>query len=420
MGEADERLSEVVRSESGRILAGLIRRLGGDFERAEEAFQEACAAAVEHWPCDGTPTRPGAWLATTALRKAIDRVRRDRLPASGEPHSEIQQLAAQESTSLQRLEEAMESSVHDDLLRLVFTCCHPALSQEARVGLTLRTLGGLTTAEIARAFLLPETTLAQRLVRAQRKIREAGIPYRVPQAQELGERLDAVLAVLYLIFNEGYSATHGPELVRAELCAEAMRLARLVVELLPEQPEPEGLLALMLLQDARRAARIDGRGRIVPLDAQDRRLWRREAIDEGLRRLESRMNAAPADAYALQAAVAAEHARAPEAAQTDWPRIVQLYDQLALLQPSAVVELNRAAALSCAAGPERALLEIDQIQRRHGTALEGYLWLHTMRAELLQRCERRQEAREAYARALELAGTEPERRHIEQQLEELG
>jgi RNA polymerase sigma-70 factor (ECF subfamily) len=313
----------------------------------------------------------------------------------------------------------MESSVHDDLLRLLFTCCHPALAEEARIALTLRTLGGLTTEEIARAFLISEPTLAQRLVRAQCKIRDAGIPYRVPHAHELGERLQAVQAVLYLIFNEGYSATRGEELVRGALCSEAIRLARLVLELLPRESESAALLALFLLQDARREARLGEAGEIVPLEDQDRSRWKRESIEEGLGLLEFGGRRGPPGPYALQAAIAAEHARARGAEQTDWRRIVALYDQLVVRLPSPVIALNRAAALAMAEGPGRGLIELEFIVSEAGLGLENYLWLHTLRAELLLRLDRKQEARTAFLRALELAGTTPERRHIEQRMTEV-
>jgi RNA polymerase sigma-70 factor (ECF subfamily) len=412
----------VVREESARILAGLIGRLGGDFELAEEAFQEACAAALEHWPRAGRPERPGAWLSTTALRKAIDLVRGERSRRATDLAPELEELAAEgemSATHLERLEEAMESSVHDDLLRLLFTCCHPALAEEARIALTLRTLGGLTTEEIARAFLISEPTLAQRLVRAQCKIRDAGIPYRVPRAHELGERLQAVQAVLYLIFNEGYSATRGEELVRGALCSEAIRLARLVLELLPRESESAALLALFLLQDARREARLGEAGEIVPLEDQDRSRWKRESIEEGLGLLEFGGRRGPPGPYALQAAIAAEHARARGAEQTDWRRIVALYDQLVVRLPSPVIALNRAAALAMAEGPGRGLIELEFIESEAGHGLENYLWLHTLRAELLLRLDRKQEARTAFLRALELAGTTPERRHIEQRMTEV-
>lgn len=404
-------LEIVFREESGRILAGLLGRFGGDFDLAEEALQEACAEALEHWPRTGAPHNPGAWLATTAQRKVLDRLRRERLRRGAAPAAEP---AAAETA--EQVELALDSSLPDDRLRLIFTCCHPALALEAQVALTLRTLGGLNTAEIAHAFLVPEPTMAQRLVRAQRKIRDAGIPYRVPHAGELHERLDGVLAVLYLIFNEGYSASSGASLLRVDLCREALRLARILSQLLPQEPEVWGLLALLLLQDSRRAARLDAAGGFVPLDRQDRGLWDWAAIDEGLSCLEKACAAGPVARYGLQAAIAAEHARAPRAAATDWPRIVLFYDALVECDPSPVVRLNRAAALAKAYGPERGLQEVEHLLQFAAGALDRYPWLHSLRGELLARLERRPEAAAALRRAAELARTEPERRWLAERL----
>jgi RNA polymerase sigma-70 factor (ECF subfamily) len=416
-----ERLARVVREESGRILAGLIGRLGGDFERAEDAFQEACASALEHWPREGVPENPGAWLATVSVRKAIDAARAER--PTRRTATEVDALVEDGERSEQRiaeLEEAMESSLHDDLLRLVFTCCHPALAEDARIALTLRTLGGLSTAEVARAFLVPEATIAQRLVRAQRKIHEARIPYRVPREEELAERLESVLAVVYLVFNEGYSASSGPGTVRGELCDEALRLARVLARLLPHESEVHGLLALLLLQDSRREARLGPSGDLVLLDAQDRKLWNRVAIAEGERHLERAWRGEPRGPYTLQAAIAAEHARAAQSADTDWRRIVELYDELLEIRPTAVVALNRAAAVAMAEGPSAGLEELARIEARSAGALADYLWLHTLRGELLLRLERRAEARAAFERALALAGTAPERRHLAERISRSG
>ncbi len=410
-----ERLARVVREESGRILAGLIGRLGGDFERAEDAFQEACSSALEHWPREGLPENPGAWLATVAVRKAIDAARGERLRGARKATTDVDSLVEDDERAedrLAHLEEAMESSLHDDLLRLVFTCCHPALAEDARIALTLRTLGGLSTAEIAPTFLVSEATLAQRLVRAQQKIRDARIPYRVPTTGELAERLDAVLAVVYLIFNEGYSASSGAQMVRAELCEEAIRLARVLAELLPDRGEVLGPLALLLLQDSRRAARISPQGALVLLAEQDREIWDRQAIAEGERFLARASRLAPIGPYALQAGIAAEHARAQKAPDTDWKRIVELYDALLAIRPTAVIALNRAAAIAMAEGPLRGLEELASVEARSAGELAEYLWLHTLRAELLARLERRAEARVVFERALSLAGTAPERRHI--------
>lgn len=417
-------LARTVRAESGRILSGLIGRLGGDFARAEEALQDACAAALSAWERDGVPERPGAWLTRTAHHKASDAARQRRRHEDA-LHT-LQRLDALDEDAhgaarrLARQEDVMESAVEDDLLRLVFTCCHPALALDARVALTLRTVSGMTTGEIARAFLLPEATLAQRLVRAQQRIRGAGIPFRVPAERELPERLDGVLSVVYLIFNEGYHASAGALLVRDELCEEGARLARLMADLMPEHGECHGLLALMELQHARRLARVATDGRLVPLEEQDRSLWDTVGIARGLRALARARAAGDVGPFTLQAVIAAEHAIAERPEDTDWTAIVAHYDALLVLLPGPVVALNRAAAVAMASGAAHGLRELDRVEADARGALDDYRWLHLLRGELALRIGDRGQARAAFARALALAVSDPERRHIEDRLRGLG
>jgi RNA polymerase sigma-70 factor (ECF subfamily) len=401
-------IETLYRAESGRILATLIR-LVGDFDLAEEVMHDAFAAALERWPGAGLPENPRAWLVSTARHKAIDRLRRD--ARFREKREELARWAALEEGAPPDFADEEDNRVADDRLRLIFTCCHPAIAIEARVALTLRTLGGLTTEEIARAFLVPVPTMAQRLVRAKQKIRRAGIPYRVPPDDRLAERLDAVLAVLYLVFNEGYAATSGGELVRSELCAEAIRLTRLVAELLPESAEARGLLALMLLHDSRRNARVSAAGELVRLESQDRGLWDRNEIREGIALTESALAQGRGGFYALQAAIAALHAEAARPEDTDWRQIVELYRELLARHRSPVIELNHAAAVAEAFGPEEGLRLLDELERRG--KLSGYHLLPAARGHLLARLDRREEAAEAYGRALALVSNDLERRFLE-------
>jgi RNA polymerase sigma-70 factor (ECF subfamily) len=403
------RIEEIFRAEHGRILATLIRLLG-DIDVAEEALQEAFAVGLEQWPGAGPPANPVPWLVSTARHKAIDRLRGRALLARKQ--EEI-------ARHLELLAEEEEAPVPEDRLRLIFTCCHPALAPEAQVALTLRTLGGLSTEEIARAFLVPAPTMAQRLVRAKAKIRAARIPYQVPPTDALAERLEAVMVVVYLVFNEGYAASFGERLVRHELCEQAIRLGRMLVELLPAHAEPQGLLALMLLHDSRRETRLDGAGDIVLLEDQDRTRWDRAQIDEGSTLVEAALRAGGRSPgpYALQAAIAALHAQASTAAETDWRQIAALYGLLVRVHPTPVVELNRAVAVAMAAGVERGLALVDELDRRG--ELAGYHLLPVARAELLRRLGRRAEAAESYRRALALVGNEAERRHLGKRLREI-
>jgi len=393
-------LGELHRREYGRILASLIRSVG-DFDLAEDALEDAFEAALAQWPERGYPQNPVAWLVTTARNKAIDQIRRRAL--AERKRDEIAALSVEEP----------ETPVPLDSLRLIFTCCHPALSPEAQIALTLRTVCGLTTEEIARAFLVPVPTLAQRLVRAKAKIRNAGIPYEVPDDDRLAERLDAVIATVYLVFNEGYSASFGAELVRAELCSEAIRLGRMLIELLPAERELKGLLALMLLHDARRATRTDADGSIVLLEDQDRSRWDRAKIEEGTALVEQALRGGPPGSYAVQAAIAALHARSPAAAETDWPQIAALYGLLAGLHPSPVIELNRAVAVAMADGCEHGLALLSRIH------LPGYHLLPAARADLLRRLGRRDEAAAAYREALALVTNDAERHFLERRLLEV-
>ena len=375
MSAVDEAVASTFRDEWGRIVATLIR-VTGDWDLAEECAQEAFAVALRNWPDNGIPRNPGAWLTTTARRRAIDRLRRSAVGAE-----KLQEVARLEETNERDRGTPDESGISDDRLRLIFTCCHPALALEARVALTLRTLAGLTTVEIARAFVVSEETMAKRLVRAKQKIREAGIPYRVPPAHLLPERTTAVLSVLYLLFNEGYSATAGADLVRSNLCSEAIRLARTLSVLMPDEPEALGLLALMLLHDARRDARLDPSGDVVTLEDQDRSLWVEDEIEQGARALEEALRARRPGPYQLQAAIAACHATAPDAAVTDWSEIVALYDQLERYLPSPVVKLNRAVAVAMADGPAAGLALVEELER--SGVLDAY---HLLPADALPTC----------------------------------
>src|SRR5712664_4207973 len=403
-------LDAVYRSDWGRIVAALIR-LFGDFDAAEEAAQEAFAAAVDQWPASGVPEFPRAWIIQTARHKAIDRMRRQ-----GRFQEKLESYVVSGFGRTSEEPNYDSEEIPDDRLRLIFTCCHPALAPEAQVALTLRTLGGLETDEIARAFLVPPVTMAQRLVRAKRKIRDAGIPYIVPDTNDMPPRLDAVLTVIYLVFNEGYAPTRGAPLVRTDLSAEAIRLGRLVRTLMTPQPPAEAtaLLALMLLHDSRRAARLDDAGDLVVLEEQDRRRWDHQQIAEALPLVEEALRSGPGP-YALQAAIAALHCQAARAEDTDWPQIVRLYDLLERLQPSPIVSLNRAAAIAMVDGPRPALALIDAL----GGDLDRYYLLHAARADLLRRLGSPAEAAKSYARALALVTNDAERRFLERRLRDV-
>jgi RNA polymerase sigma-70 factor (ECF subfamily) len=404
-------VARAFRDERAVVLATLIRQ-AGDFQLAEDAVQEAFEAAVTAWRRDGVPANPGAWITTAARRRAIDRVRRDRSTAArAERLAELMRLDARHEEEPSMHE---ETSIVDDRLRLIFTCCHPALALPARVALTLRTLGGMTTGEIARAFLVAEPTMGKRIVRAKRKIAEAHIPYRVPADDELPDRLRGVLRVVYLIFNEGYAATGGDRLVRGDLCDEAIRLGELLCRLMPDDAEVWGLSALMLLHDARRAARVDPSGRYAALDEQDRSLWDQDRIGEGLARLEHAVRLRRPGEYQLQAAITALQIQAPDTDTTDWAQIAELYGALARLNPSPVIELNRAVAVGLAAGPAAGLALLEPLLG--DSALERYQPLHAAHAELLSRAGDAAGAARAYERAIALSANDVEREELERRL----
>jgi RNA polymerase sigma-70 factor (ECF subfamily) len=418
-----EQLSRTIetlyRSESGRVLATLVRLLG-DLDLAEESMHEAFAAALESWTLTGIPDKPRPWLISTARFKAIDTMRR-RARFDGAQRDLVAHMESRVNDAPSGKGQIGDEEIEDDRLRLIFTCCHPALPPEGQVALTLREICGLTTEEIARAFLVTPATLAQRIVRAKAKIRETPIPYEVPTPQELPERVDAVLQVIYLVFNEGYSAAAGAEVTRAELTGEAIRLGRLLTELQPEPdvPKPEimGLLALMLLQESRRAARTSPAGELILLENQDRSLWNREQIAEGVALLEKALKSRRFGPYTLQAAIAAVHAEAESVAATDWRQIVAIYDQLVRIQPSPVVHLNRAVAIAMRDGPEAGLAHIDAILE-HGE-LANYYLAHSARADLCRRLGRTAEARSAYEKALSLTHQEPERQFLQERIRQL-
>jgi RNA polymerase sigma-70 factor (ECF subfamily) len=409
LADTQAAVAEAFRSDWGRVVAYLIR-VTGNWDLAEECAQDAFERALERWPLDGIPSSPAAWLKTTARNRALDRLRRSTVG-----DAKLREVAVTARAAHRHDDD--DTGIEDDRLRLMFTCCHPALPVDAQVALTLRALAGLTTPEIARAFLVPRETMAKRLTRAKRKIAEARIPYRVPAAHRLQERLRAVLAVIYALFNEGYGASAGDELIRRELCAEAIRLGRLLADLMPDEPEALGLLSLVLLQDSRRAARVDRAGELLTLEDQDRGLWDQAVIEEACKMLDRAVRLRRPGPYQLQAAIAACHAQAPTAGETDWREIAVLYDRLSEIVPTPVVLLNRAVAVAMADGPAAGLALVDELEQ--AGALSDYYLLPATRADLLRRLKRHQEAATAYRGALELAATDAERRFLRRRLSEV-